>query len=394
MSTFFDSLAIPLELTASAHSVFLDQHGLSLAITKERQRSDRYGHSFSVVSLKLLIQSSVDGALDSGKLAEMERILATRLRLTDERGVNRDGSIVIVLPQTDYDGAVTVVESLAKLASFEQIHFGAEIHVYPTLSEGHFKSHGSSERDKSLRFDEGCEDSAAITHFDGKANIDELAPSTRSVLVAQHPSSLHMIAKPFPRWKRSMDIVCAASGLVVAAPFLIATAIAIKATSKGPVFFWQWRTGQNSQPFRIMKLRTMVVDADELKDKLREMNERDGPAFKIKNDPRVTRVGNFLRSTGLDELPQLWNVLISEMSIVGPRPLPVDEDALCEQWQRRRLDTKPGITCSWQIAKSRKISFEDWMRMDIRYATTRSFKNDLKLMFKTVAAVVLGRVGH
>jgi lipopolysaccharide/colanic/teichoic acid biosynthesis glycosyltransferase len=388
--TVFDSLSLSLELSASAHLVFLDRHGLSLAITKERQRSDRYGYSFSVVSLRLLLK----GHADSGRLGEMKRILAARLRLTDERGVNRDGSIVIVLPQTDHDGAVTVVSSLAKLASFEQIYFEAEIHVYPTLVEGHFESHGSSDRNKKLRYDEGFEDAVAIMHVDEKANTDDSALSTRSFLVAHHPNSLHMIAKPFPKWKRSMDIVCAASGLVVAAPFLIAAAAAIKATSRGPIFFRQWRTGQNNRPFRIMKLRTMVVDADELKEKLREMNERDGPAFKIKNDPRVTRVGSFLRSTGLDELPQLWNVLIGEMSIVGPRPLPVDEDALCEQWQRRRLDTKPGITCSWQIAKSRKISFEDWMRMDIRYATTRSFKNDLKLMFKTVVAVALGRVGH
>jgi lipopolysaccharide/colanic/teichoic acid biosynthesis glycosyltransferase len=390
MPTFFDSLSIPLELTASTHSVFLDRHGLSLAITKERQRSDRYGFSFSVVSLRLLLK----GGVDSGKLAEMERILAARLRLTDERGVNRDGSIVIILPQTNYDGAVAVVESLAKLAAFEQIYFEAEIHVYPDSVEGQFDSQDSSDRGKMLRYDEGCEDAVAIKHFEDPTKSINSGATTRSCLVGQHPSSLHMIAKPFPRWKRSMDIACAASGLVVAAPFLLATAVAIKATSKGPVFFRQWRTGQNNRPFRIMKLRTMVVDADELKDKLREMNERDGPAFKIKNDPRVTRVGNFLRSTGLDELPQLWNVLIGEMSIVGPRPLPVDEDALCEQWQRRRLDTKPGITCSWQISKSRKISFDDWMRMDIRYATTRSMKNDLKLMFKTVAAVVLGRVGH
>ncbi len=390
MPTFFDSLSIPLELTASADSVFLDRHGLSLAITKERQRSDRYGYSFSVVSLKLLLKADVD----SDRLAEIECILAERLRLTDERGVNRDGSIVLVLPQTDYVGAVAVVESLAKVASLEQIYFKAEIHVYPSTEDGHFESHGSSERTKTLRFGEGSDEPVPVTHFDEKRPTYDSAASVQSFLVAEHPSSLHMIAKPFPKWKRSMDVAFAASGLVVAAPFLIATAVAIKATSKGPIFFRQWRTGQNNRPFRIMKLRTMVVDADELKDKLREMNERDGPAFKIKNDPRVTRVGNFLRSTGLDELPQLWNVLIGEMSIVGPRPLPVDEDALCEQWQRRRLDTKPGITCSWQIAKSRKISFEDWMRMDIRYATSRSFKKDLSLMFKTVASVVLGRVGH
>lgn len=390
MPTIFDSLAIPLELTASAHSVFLDRAGLGLAITKERQRSDRYGHSLSVVSLKLLLM----GAPSPEKLAEMERILAQRLRLTDERGLNDDGTIVIVLPHTTHDGAVTVVESIAKLASFEQIYFEAKIHVYPLAADGNFDTHELVGSKKHIRFDRGSEDSFVATESESNNTIGNFAMGSHSFIAKQQPNSLHMIAKPFPRWKRSMDVACAASGLIVAAPFLVATAIAIKATSKGPIFFRQWRTGQNNRPFRIMKLRTMVVDADELKDKLREMNERDGPAFKIKNDPRVTRVGSFLRSTGLDELPQLWNVLIGEMSIVGPRPLPVDEDALCEQWQRRRLDTKPGITCSWQIAKSRKISFEDWMRMDIRYATTRSFKNDLKLMFKTVAAVVLGRVGH
>jgi lipopolysaccharide/colanic/teichoic acid biosynthesis glycosyltransferase len=142
------------------------------------------------------------------------------------------------------------------------------------------------------------------------------------------------------------------------------------------------------------KLRTMVVDAEELKAKLHALNERDGPAFKIKNDPRVTSVGKFLRSTGIDELPQLWNILIGNMAIVGPRPLPCHEDAQCKTWQRRRLDTKPGLTCVWQISKSRDVSFEDWMRMDLQYSRKRSVRSDVTLVFKTVLAVFLGRVGH
>jgi len=395
MKTFFDSLPIPLELTASSDAIFLNRRGLSLAIAKERQRSDRYGYSFSIVSLKLVLK----GSPDLEKLAEMGRILAHRLRLTDERGVNHDGAIVIVLPQTCYEGAVAVVDSLAKLAAFEEMFFEAHIQVYPLVVNGVCDHHSSSGLKKQLRFDGVTEGSPVGIKYaekmDAEKNAaDDSVAAVQPMVVTHHPNSLYMIAKPFPKWKRAMDLVCASSGLMVAAPLLIVTAVAIKATSKGPVFFRQWRTGQNNQPFRIMKLRTMVVDADELKEKLREMNERDGPAFKIKNDPRVTRVGSFLRSTGLDELPQLWNVLIGEMSIVGPRPLPVDEDALCEQWQRRRLDTKPGLTCSWQIAKSRKISFDEWMRMDIQYASTRSLKNDLSLMFKTVVAVVFGRVGH
>ena len=171
-------------------------------------------------------------------------------------------------------------------------------------------------------------------------------------------------------------------------------AIAIKLTSKGPIFFRQLRTGQFGNVFAMYKLRTMVVDAEELKGKLQQLNERDGPAFKMTNDPRVTRLGSVLRKTGLDELPQLWNVLVGDMAIVGPRPLPCNEDAKCKLWQRRRLDTKPGLTCLWQISKSRKISFSDWMRMDLRYADKRTIAGDVRLMFKTAAAVLLGRVGH
>ena len=191
-----------------------------------------------------------------------------------------------------------------------------------------------------------------------------------------------------------MDLFCALIGLLIASPVVLIAAIMIKLTSKGPVFFRQMRTGQFGNAFLIYKLRTMVVDAEELKAKLQVLNERDGPAFKLKDDPRVTKVGSLLRKTGLDELPQLWNVLFGHMAIVGPRPLPCCEDAECEVWQRRRLDTKPGLTCIWQISKSRKISFADWMRMDLKYADSRTIFGDVRLMFKTVLAVFLGRVGH
>ena len=198
----------------------------------------------------------------------------------------------------------------------------------------------------------------------------------------------------YPKWKRATDVVGSLLGLLLAGPVILTAAIAIKATSKGPVFFRQMRTGQFGNPFVMYKLRTMVVDAEELRAKLHALNERDGPAFKIKNDPRVTLVGKFLRSTGIDELPQLWNILIGNMAIVGPRPLPCDEDAQCKTWQRRRLDTKPGLTCFWQISKSRDISFEDWMRMDLQYSRKRSVRSDVSLVLKTVMAVFLGRVGH
>ena len=175
---------------------------------------------------------------------------------------------------------------------------------------------------------------------------------------------------------------------------MLGAGLAIKMTSRGPVFFRQVRAGQYGRPFAMYKLRTMVVNAEDLKSTLLELNERDGPAFKMKNDPRVTKLGYFLRKTGIDEIPQLWNVLKGDMSIVGPRPLPCHEDRDCKHWHRQRLDTKPGLTCIWQISKSRDVSFEEWMRMDLHYARSRTIRHDIALMFKTIGAVILGRVGH
>ncbi len=126
----------------------------------------------------------------------------------------------------------------------------------------------------------------------------------------------------------------------------------------------------------------MSENAEQTKHLLEDLNERDGPAFKILNDPRVTRVGKFLRATGIDELPQLINVLKGDMAIVGPRPLPVSEDQACSTWQQRRLDTKPGITCLWQISKSRKMTFDEWMRLDLHYLKKRSLFYDASLIVK------------
>ena len=194
--------------------------------------------------------------------------------------------------------------------------------------------------------------------------------------------------------KRLFDLLAASIALVLVSPVMAAAALGIAVSSRGPLLYRAQRAGLGGRAFTMYKLRTMVVDAEELKAKLHALNERDGPAFKIKNDPRVTLIGKFLRSTGIDELPQLWNILIGNMAIVGPRPLPCHEDAQCKTWQRRRLDTKPGLTCVWQISKSRDISFEDWMRMDLQYSRKRSVRSDVSLVFKTVMAVFLGRVGH
>ncbi len=194
-----------------------------------------------------------------------------------------------------------------------------------------------------------------------------------------------------PWWKRATDIVGASVLLVLAAPIMLAAAVAIKLTSRGPVIFRQQRSGLGGPPFTILKFRTMTVGAHLQKDSLQEFSEQDGPAFKLANDPRTTRVGRWLRETSIDELPQLWNILMGDMSLVGPRAMFVDESDLCETWQRRRLDVTPGLTGFWQVHGRSTVSFVEWMRMDLQYLASRSFFNDVKLLLMTVPAVLLRR---
>lgn len=189
--------------------------------------------------------------------------------------------------------------------------------------------------------------------------------------------------------KRGFDIVTAVVGIVVTAPVLLAAAIAVKLDSKGPVLFKQVRVGQDSEPFRVLKLRTMVVDAEAKLADLLEQNEADGPLFKMANDPRVTRVGRVLRATSIDELPQLWNVLRGDMSMVGPRPALPHET---EQWDAllvQRLRVKPGITGMWQVSGRSDTSFEDYTRLDLYYVDNWTLTTDLAIVVKTIPAVLL-----
>jgi exopolysaccharide biosynthesis polyprenyl glycosylphosphotransferase len=170
---------------------------------------------------------------------------------------------------------------------------------------------------------------------------------------------------------------------------MLATAIAIKATDRGPIIFSQVRSGRNGRKFRMHKFRSMVVDAEKLKKELEKLNEMDGPVFKIKHDPRITRVGRFIRKTSIDELPQLFNVLFGDMSLVGPRPPLPSEVAQYQPWQRRRLSVKPGITGPWQVSGRNEISFEEWMRMDLDYIDNWSLWLDLRIIFMTVPVVLI-----
>lgn len=170
-------------------------------------------------------------------------------------------------------------------------------------------------------------------------------------------------------------------------PIFLLIILLIKATSKGPAFFIQERCGLYGRTFSLIKFRTMVNNAEQLKEKLQKDNEADGPVFKIHHDPRITRLGKFLRKTSLDELPQLLNVLLGHMSLVGPRPPLPDEVKKYEPWQRRRLSMKPGLTCTWQVNGRNTLNFERWMRLDLEYIDQWSLTLDTKILLKTIKEV-------
>ena len=191
--------------------------------------------------------------------------------------------------------------------------------------------------------------------------------------------------------KNSVDFLGATALLIVLAPLMLIIAALIKLTSRGPVLFVQERVGLNKRRFKMFKFRTMVVDAVEQQKKLEQLNEANGPVFKMKNDPRVTNLGKWLRKTSLDELPQLFNILLGDLSLVGPRPLPErDFQKFNQLWFNRRFSVKPGITCIWQISGRSETSFDKWILQDLEYIDKWSLGLDLKILFKTIPAVVRG----
>jgi exopolysaccharide biosynthesis polyprenyl glycosylphosphotransferase len=222
--------------------------------------------------------------------------------------------------------------------------------------------------------------------------LDRARPAAGQAVGDGYIHYVSVEAKPTQlAFKRLFDIISSAAALWVLLPLLGTVAVIIKLTSRGPVLFKQQRVGVHGKPFNMLKFRSMVVNAEELKAKLAQQNEMSGPVFKMKNDPRVTRIGRFIRKYSIDELPQLINVLRGDMSVVGPRPPVPPEVAKYEAWQRRRLSVRPGLTCIWQVSGRNQISFEEWMYLDMQYIDHWSLKNDINLILKTVPVVLTGR---
>jgi lipopolysaccharide/colanic/teichoic acid biosynthesis glycosyltransferase len=320
-------------------------------LVRERVRADRTGGSLSVVAF-----STSDGLV----LVHLAGVLQQRLRATDVAGWLADQQLCAVLLDTPVDGAWKVVEDVCGTLPANYPVPACTVYSYP--------SDQTFTPEESETPDEG---------------------TNRPTLALEG-----LLARPLPLWKRGLDILGAVVGLILFGPLMAVIALAVKLTSPGPVLFRQRRSGRGGRPFIIYKFRTMAEDAEQRKAQLRAHNEQDGPAFKIKQDPRVTRLGRILRSTSLDELPQLWNVLRGDMSLVGPRPLPCDESQGCSRWQRQRLDVTPGLTCIWQVRGRGRVSFAEWVRMDLRYIRAHSLVLDLLLLVLTVPAVLLRRGAH
>ena len=341
-------------------------------LARERMRSDRGNSNFALLTFNFPRRCSAE------ELSTLAQVFAARLRATDDAGILAADRVGIILPETPADGAWKLAEDLVELFPVQMRDVSREVYTYPSDDDS-FDRTG---------------DEQTIVH----PSVNGVALRTRgSNGVAVHcqgrePRPMHaLFVQPLPRWKRTFDIVVSSAALVVLSPLLLLVSLAIKITSPGSVIFRQRRDTLGGQPFMIYKFRTMSVDAEQRKEALREFSEQDGPAFKIANDPRITRLGRFLRSTSIDELPQLINVLFGDMTLVGPRALPSRESSGCEPWQRRRLDVTAGMTCIWQIYGRSSVTFAEWMRMDLRYIRTRSAANDLKLLVQTVPAVVIGR---
>jgi lipopolysaccharide/colanic/teichoic acid biosynthesis glycosyltransferase len=368
--------ARPLKPVRTLRSLYT-QEQTDNAVHRERCRADRTQQEFSLVLFR--VPRSIGPSRTALRVA---RMVLSRSRATDETGWFDEETVCSILPDTSADGAGRFADNVA--AALRESAQQPQVIIYTYPSAWFMDGVETGHPGKTL---------PQHVHRTAVDLLPFVAQGVTETLGEEHAQSAlgleRLLVAPMPLWKRTMDIIGASVGLLIFSPILIAIAIAIKLTSSGPVMFMQRRAGLGGRPFRICKFRTMGIDAEAKKQALRSISEQDGPAFKLTNDPRVTKIGKLLRKTSLDELPQFWNVLRGDMSLVGPRPLPIDEQNGVEQWQRARLEATPGLTCIWQIKGRSQVSFADWVRMDMSYLRRRTLLNDLKILIATVPAVLL-----
>lgn len=349
----------------------LSAAALEVAFRKERARVERTGRVFAVVVME---------TVDTRTLEPLIELLAERIRAYDVLGCLDANRVAVLMPETAGEGAWAAAEDVIAMLTARGGAASCRVYCYPV----------------------DWEDDHPDVPDDGRASprlLPRLYSGDAGQPRAQCISSLGRqvldlephFYQELPRWKRVMDVIVSATLLVLLSPLMLLVALAIKLTSPGPVIFAQMRAGQGGHPFRFYKFRSMHPDADDQKEQLRPENEAGATIFKIRNDRRVTPLGRFLRKSSIDELPQLWNVLKGDMTMVGPRPPTLDEVRNYKAWHRNRLAAAMGLTCIREVSGRSEVQFEDWVRMDLRYLASRSFLTDLKLLFRTILAVLSGR---
>ncbi len=385
----------------------LTQSELRLIVERERARADRTQSSLSLVLIELH-----DAQLRTSLPMHFPVSIARRLRCTDAVGWFDSETLGLLLPDTHEAGAASLSNELRQTLGTATSGANWRILSYPEdapASTGRREATGAGARRVAEHSGNGeSREAVAVGQMndapsmssgsDGNAITSPRPTSTRGPLRVTFPTRVEPLRSVFvtrtSRAKRTLDILGAVIGLIALSPVMASAAVAVKVSSPGPIFFSQQRAGEMGRPFAFYKFRTMSVDAEQRKQELLALNEQSGPVFKIAHDPRITPVGRILRKASIDELPQLWNVLIGDMSIVGPRPPISAEVAEYEPWQRRRLEIRGGLTCIWQVSGRSAIKFDDWVRLDLRYAKNNSFRQDLVILLKTIPAVLTGRGAH
>jgi len=364
---------------------------LRFILERERSRADRTGGEFSFV----LFDLSGPNGLDFSAVKRLADVLASRVRATDEVGWFERGRIGVVLPHTPSEGAWKFADNIAKeFATSTDEAPSRKVFTYPSKWWT-----GENASNSNLQFGDICTEWAPAAKTEAPQGVEEShekpEPAETEATAEANARSVEnlegILLERSPVWKRLMDLVGSTIAIILFSPVMLLVAIAIKLTSKGPVFFKQQRAGLGGKPFPLLKFRSMVVDAEEKKKELLKYNERTGPVFKMQSDPRVTPVGRFIRKWSLDELPQLFNVFVGHMSLVGPRPPTLDEVPQYVSWQGERLNVKPGITCIWQVSARHESDFNRWVRLDIAYKRKCSILLDIAILVRTLPAVLSRR---
>jgi lipopolysaccharide/colanic/teichoic acid biosynthesis glycosyltransferase len=348
-------------------------------LAHERAVAERNGLSFSVLAF---------GGKDRQVTADSARILggvlAERLRTTDVTGWMNSGTIGVLMPHTRFRDATSVADHICRKASESGAEFEFRVYLYPHSDYGN-----GGQREFSIMNESAGDPSAPAGKLEATQSLSGFRAAPERELFAE-PLDI-LFVEPLPAWKRCVDIALSLVGIILWAPGMLLIAGTLKVVSPGPVFFRQERIGFMGKKFVLFKFRSMRIDAENHvhKSHLAKLMKGNASLTKLdKVDARLIPYGRFFRASGLDELPQLFNIFLGDMSLIGPRPCVPYEYEQFACWHKRRFDTHPGLTGLWQVSGKNKTTFTEMMRLDIAYARKRSFLADLRILFRTVPTVV------